>query len=186
MTELQWLKRTLIRMGLLVGFCTSLTLAQAPVVRIGVALDGPSERNVGLRSVFEREIGIMLEERFNVQFPPEKRLEAYWTAAGVQAIIDRLLADPEVDLLLALGVLTSNEMARRSFLPKPVFAPFVVSRDLQGIPSEIRELPLSRPGEVERSRVSGVPNLSYVTFGGDLIRDVTQFQEITPFSRLAV
>ncbi|MCZ6878326.1 MAG: TolC family protein, partial [Acidobacteria bacterium] len=186
MTELQWPKRTLIRVGLLVGFCTSLTLAQAPVVRIGVALDGPSERNVGVRSVFEREIGIMLEEEFNVQFPPEKRLEADWTAAGVQAVIDRLLADPEVDLLLALGVLTSNELARRSLLPKPVFAPFVVSRGLQGIPSEIPERSLSRPGELERIRVSGVPNLSYVAFGGDLIRDVTQFQEITPFSRLAV
>ncbi|MCZ6485840.1 MAG: hypothetical protein O6826_09090, partial [Acidobacteria bacterium] len=172
MTELQWPKRTLIRVGLLVGFCTSLTLAQAPVVRIGIALDGPSERNVGVRSVFEREIGIMLEEGFNVQFPPEKRLEADWTAAGVQAVIDRLLADPEVDLLLALGMLTSNELARRSLLPKPVFAPFVVSRGLQGIPSEIPERSLSRSGELERIRVSGVPNLSYVTFGGDLIRDL--------------
>ena len=186
MTKLRRLKRTLMGWGLLVGLCTSLSLAQNPVVRIGIALDGPSERSDGLRSVFEREIGIMLAEGFNVQFPPEKRLEADWTAAGVQAVIDRLLADPEVDLLLALGVLTSNELARRSFLPKPVFAPLVVSRDLQGIPSQIREQPLSRPGEVERSRVSGVPNLSYVTFGGDLLQDVTQLQEITPFSRLAV
>ena len=102
----------------------------------------------------------------------------------MEAVIDRLLADPEVDLLLALGVLSSNELALRGPLPKPVFAPFVFSRGLQGIPSEVLERPLSRPGEVERIRVSGIPNLSYVEFGADPVQDITQLQEITPFSRL--
>ena len=104
----------------------------------------------------------------------------------MEAVIDRLLADPEVDLLLALGVLSSNELALRGPLPKPVFAPFVFSRGLQGIPSEVLERPLSRPGEVERIRVSGIPNLSYVEFGADPVQDITQLQEITPFSRLAI
>ena len=128
----------------------------------------------------------MLEEQFDVRFPQEKRQEADWTATGVQEVIDRLLADPEVDLLLALGVLSSNDLARRGPLPKPVFAPYVFSRGIQGIPSEIRERPLSRPGEVERIRVSGVANLSYVAYGGDPLQDITQLQEITPFSRLAI
>ena len=178
--------RILAQLTVMVGFGSPLILAQLPVVRIGIVLDGPSERSDEVRPVFEREIGIMLEEQFDVQFPPEKRLEADWTATGVQEVIDRLLADPEVDLLLALGVLSSNDLARRGPLPKPVFAPYVFSRGIQGIPSEIRERPLSRPGEVERIRVSGVPNLSYVAYGGDPLQDITQLQEITPFSRLAI
>ena len=178
--------RILARLTVMVGFGSPLILAQLPVVRIGIVLDGPSERSGEVRPVFEREIGIMLEEQFDVRFPQEKRQEADWTATGVQEVIDRLLADPEVDLLLALGVLSSNDLARRGPLPKPVFAPYVFSRGIQGIPSEIRERPLSRPGEVERIRVSGVANLSYVAYGGDPLQDITQLQEITPFSRLAI
>ncbi len=178
--------RILARLTVMVGFGSPLILAQLPVVRIGIVLDGPSERSDGLRLVFEREIGIMLEQAFDIRFSPQKRVEADWTATGVQEAIDRLLADPEVDLLLALGVLSSNELALRGPLPKPVFAPFVFSRGLQGIPAEIRERPLSRPGEVERIRVSGVANLSYVAFGVDPVQDITHLQEITPFSRLAI
>ncbi len=178
--------RILARLTVMVGFGSPLILAQLPVVRIGIVLDGPSERNDELRFVFEQEIGIMLEQEFDVRFPPPKRLEADWTATGVQEVIGQLLDDPEVDLLLALGVLSSNELARRGPLPKPVFAPYVFTQGIQDIPSEIRERPLSRPGEVERIRVSGVPNLSYVAYGGDPLRDITQFQEITPFSRLTI
>ena len=159
--------RILVRLTLMVGFGSPLILAQLPVVRIGIVLDGPSERGDEVRPVFEREITIMLQEEFDVRFPPEKRLEADWTATGVQEAIDRLLSDPEVDLVLAVGVLSSNDLARRGPLPKPVFAPYVFSQGLQDIPSEILERPLSRPGEVERIRVSGVPNLSYVAYGGD-------------------
>ncbi len=138
------------------------------------------------REVFEREIQTILEEDFRVQFPASLRIEADWTAAGVKEAVDRLLADPEVDVLLALGVLTANDVGLRSQLPKPTFAPFVVNPELQGIPLKILERPLSRPGEVERVRVSGVSNLSYVTAGVDLVREVARFREITPFSRLAV
>jgi len=112
--------RILARLTVMVGFGSPLILAQLSVVRIGIVLDGPSERNDELRLVFEQEIGIMLEEQFDVRFPPQTRLEADWTATGVREVIDRLLADPEVDLLLALGVLSSNELARRGPLPKPV------------------------------------------------------------------
>ena len=178
--------RILARLTVMVGFGSPLILAQLPVVRIGIVLDGPSERSDEVRPVFEREITIMLEQEFDVRFPPEKRLEADWTASGVQEAIERLLADPGVDLLLALGVLSSNDLARRGPLPKPVFAPYVFSQGLQNIPSEILERPLSRPGEVERVRVSGVPNLSYVAYGANPVQDITQFQEITPFSRLAI
>ena len=181
-----WMIPTLARRVVLVAFSSTLALGQLPVVRIGIVLDGPSERNEALRQVLEREIQTILEENFRVQFPASQRIEADWTAAGVKEAVDRLFADSEVDVVLALGVLTSNDVALRSQLPKPAFAPFVINPELQGIPLKILERPLSRPGEVERVRVSGVANLSYITAGVDVAREVARLREITPFSRLAV
>ena len=186
MTNPAWLVRTTCCFAVVGCLAGTLVLAQLPLARVGIAWDGPSGQDDALGLIFKTEIELVLKDEFDVRFPADKSLEADWTAEGVKDVIDRLLADPEIDLVLALGVLTSHELARRTKLPKPVFAPFVLNPELRGIPYEIRESPLARPGETERVRISGVRNLSYVTAGVDLLRDVTQFQEITLFSRLAV
>ena len=43
------------------------------------------------------------KQNMDVRFPPEKRLQADWTTAGVNAVLDRLLTDPEVDYVLTLA-----------------------------------------------------------------------------------
>ena len=73
------LGRILIRLSLLVCVATSLAFAQKPLVRIGVALDGPSEFSDEVAATFEREISIILEDEFEVQFPADKILMADWT-----------------------------------------------------------------------------------------------------------
>ena len=79
------------------------TAAQLPKVCIGMVLDGPYERNEQGRSIFEREITELLGGEFDVSFPADKLVVADHTAEGVKAATDRLLADPEVDFLIALG-----------------------------------------------------------------------------------
>ena len=72
-----WLTRTLPMLGVLTCFAAGVVSAQErQAVRIRVVLDGPSERNEEIRTVFEREIKILLGEEFDVQFPAEKRLQA--------------------------------------------------------------------------------------------------------------
>ena len=162
-----------------------LAVAQQPTVRIGIVLDGPSDQNERLLQIFEGEIAVLLEDEFDVQFPPQKRLVADWTAAGVKHVVNRLLSDADVDHVVTLGILGSNDVCRRGPLPKPVFGAIVLDPEIQGIPFETLERPL--PGvEVEGLTVSGVTNLSYVTAGGDPVREVTVFREIVPFSRLTV
>lgn len=173
--------------SLTLGFLLALAVpgaAQERSVRIGVAFDGPWERNDDILQTFERETVTLLRES-GVSFPSDKRIEADWTAAGVAGVIDRLLEDPEVDYILALGVLSSNDAARRPDLGKPVIAPFVLDPELQGIPSQVRRSG-SRAGADERIHVSGMANLSYVTLGVRVLEDVSAFRELTPFSRLTI
>ena len=155
---------------------TGLLPAQSPAVRIGIIQDGPWERNDEILEAFENEISNLLGPSFDVSLPTQKRIEADWTAGGIREAVDRLLSDPEVDILLAVGPQSSNDVARRRTLPKPALAAFVIDAELQGIPIRFDPL-LARP-------ISGVPNLSYVVIGTDVAREVRFFQEIVPFEKL--
>ena len=145
--------------------------ARLPLVRIGVLLDGP-ERRENVRAIFEKEIRELLRNDFRVRFPKAKRRIANDTAAGVKRELNRLLRDPQVDVILTLGLLSSNEAARRSRLRKPVFAPFVYDVQIQ---------------EIKRERdASGVRNLNYVTFPSRLDRNLRRFRDIVSFNTVAI
>lgn len=140
-------------------------------VVIGVLVDGPWERNAGITSMFEQEVLDLTEREFSVTFPEDKRIVADWTVASVSAGLDRLLADPEVDLVITAGVLGSNEAGHRGPLPKPVIAPFVINAALQGIP--------------QVDGASGVRNFTYVAFPADVVHNIRIFQSVVPFKRMA-
>ncbi len=107
------LTRKLRQLAALACLFVPLAAAQQPTVRIGIALDGPSDQNDRLLQIFEGEIAVLLEDEFDVQFPTEKRLVADWTAAGVTQVVDQLLSDDDVDHVVTLGILGSNDVCRR-------------------------------------------------------------------------
>ena len=55
-----------------------------------------------------------------IVLPEAKRYAGDWSLAGAEAALDRALADRDVDVVLAIGILTSQQAARRKSLPKPV------------------------------------------------------------------
>jgi outer membrane protein len=146
--------------------------AALPPVNIGIAIDGPWDRNDEIRELFQNEILELTRGEFDVRFAEGKRLEADWTVAGVKNVIDRLLSDPEVDLILALGVLASDNVCRRGDLPKPVIAPFVIDHDLQAI--------------LLKNGASGVKNLNYVSSPKRMKTEMETFLSIVPFRKVAV
>jgi len=109
---------------------------------------------------------------FNVRFPKNTVVHGNWSVQGTKKAVDFLLANPNVDIILALGVLASYEVSRRSALPKPVVAPFVIDRVLQGLPY--------------RQGTSGVRNLNYLTLLRSFERSVKAFKEIIPFSKMTL
>ncbi len=64
--------------------------------------------------------------------PTDKRFTGAWPPAGATAALVRALADREVDVVLTLGILTSQQAARLTTLPKPVIAPLVIDPVLLG------------------------------------------------------
>ncbi len=175
------LRLELVALGLLALLAPATpALAQLPCApcTIGVALDGPWERNDEVRAIFEREIAAVAAPDFDVVFPDGKRLLADWTLESARNVVERLLSDPEVDVVLTSGPLVSTYVSRRpGALEKPVIAPFVLNPDALGIPIETNDAD---------ELVSGVPNLGYVTFPNRLDEELRRFREVAPFSRLAM
>lgn len=144
--------------------------AQVPVVRVGVIVDGPWERNQELLESFANEILTLTRGEYDVQFPAEAYIEADWTEAGIGDGLDRLLGDPSVDLVLAMGVIVGDLACRYLDLPKPVIAPFIIDAEVQGLPRQ--------------GGVSGVGNLNYLSGTVTVRRALEVFQEVVPFRHL--
>jgi outer membrane protein len=158
---------------LLMALCFAIPVAaQNPTIHVGVILDGPSERNAAMQREFQKQIAEFFSSEYDVRFTPENTLEGDWTVAGVKAAVDRLLADKDVEFILALGPISSNEIALRKNLPKPAIASIVVDAELQGFP--------------KKDGVSGVKNLNYLDEAYSVARTIKAFREIVSFKKLAV
>lgn len=142
-------------------------------VRIGILLDGPWDRNDEVEGMFREEIRILTEGEFLVTFPAAKHLEGDWSLATTERQFESLLADPEVDILLALGVVASHVAVATGPHPKPVMAPFVVD-------AAVQDSPLTDEG------VSGVDNLAYLAPTLTLPKDLEVFRSVRDFDHLAI
>lgn len=166
--------RSVVLLFLLVLLPAASVAAQevAPPVVIGGVVDGPAPRYRALLPLFEQEIEDLVGERFDAHLDERHVLTADWTAAGVRAAVDRLLADPDVDVVIGFGVLASHELAARPPPAKPVFGTAVLDPDLQGLPDE--------------NGTSGVRNLNYIAIPFTFETDLAALREIVPVRHLAV
>lgn len=145
--------------------------AQTPrSLRIAVVGDGPWERNEEMRMLIEKGIREVVGRDAPVSFPPGKYLIGDWTLAGVHAIDDRLLADPEVDMVLGMGLIASQDLATRGPLPKPVIAPVIIDIARQHVPV--------------KNGTSGVKNLNYLVYPTTFARDLQLYRDIIPIRKL--
>ncbi len=177
--------RVLFSLAIALCFCWSgaagaqeqLPAGDLPVVTIGILLDGPWVRNDEISGIVQSEVRSLIRLDYDVRFPDDKRVESDWTVEGVRRDLDRLLADPEIDIVYTMGVVASNEAILRTTLPKPVIAPFVIDYQFQGAPTLL--------AATDRL-VSGVENLSYLTTPWEASRDLEELYRIVPFEKVAV
>ena len=161
---------------LLIIFVSSLLFAGPSFakqqVNIGIVLDGPWGRFQENIETVKQEIVELTGAEFEVTFSDSMLLDGGWNVAGINRAIDSLLANKETDLIITLGHVGSNEIAKRRDLSKPAIAAFLIDADLQG-------LPVSEGG-------SGIKNLAYIDRMQRLDREISAFQDITPISHLAI
>ena len=168
----RWRFASICLLALLMAPSMSVEAAELPLFRIGVVVDGPwsIDRETG-SAVFEEEILKLTRGEFDVRMA-EETLVGDDTVEGVERALDRLLADPRIDLIIAGGVIASHVAGHRQGLSKPVVAPLVIDAEVQGIPLQ--------------GQVSGVENLCYIASPVDVKRDLEVFREVVPFERIGL
>jgi outer membrane protein TolC/ABC-type uncharacterized transport system substrate-binding protein len=163
-------------MAIMTGLCCLMSTpnpvgAERPRVTIGTVIDGPGLGNEALRQLFESEILELTQAEFDVRFPDDKFITSDGTAAGARDGLERLMADPEVDIIISNGAIASHVALSIDRSRKPVIAPFVIDPEAQGFTLE--------------DGGSGAENLTYVTFTSSFPEDIKTFEEIAPFRRIA-
>ena len=137
---------------------------------VGTITDGPYGRLGAATGFIRQQLIELLEIDFEVALPPTAQVQADWTLEGIEAGLDRLLDDPDVDIVLTLGYVSSHLAALRADLPKPVVASLVIDPEFQALPRQ--------------EQGSGVTNLNYIAVHD--LDDLRTFREVTPFQRLGI
>jgi outer membrane protein TolC len=139
-----------------------------PPLTFGSLLDpsasGDTER---LLDLIQAEIVELLRRDTDLRFPDGKRRVSDWTAAGIRRELGALLADPEVDIVLVIGPVSTAALCCYDELPKPVFAPLGVDGEALGLPS--------------KGDASGVKNLNYLSNPGASYRDLEMLTQLADF-----
>jgi ABC-type uncharacterized transport system substrate-binding protein len=102
------------------------SVAQAREIRVAVVTDGPAARVFFSAESIEKELVNVAAPGTQIVLPEAKRYAGDWSLAGAETALDRALADRDVDVVLTIGILSSQQAARRKSLPKPVIAPLVI------------------------------------------------------------
>ena len=147
-----------------------------PTVRIAVLFDGPHS-DIGLgkfirQGTIQKEILSLTSGEFDVQFPKKFQIHGGWSAKKIDRALTALLRQPSVDMILTLGVLSTNAALQRKGFSKPVIAPFVIDSTLQGVSLA--------------NGKSRIPNLTYLTSFKSFERDLEAFLDIVSFKHLAL
>jgi hypothetical protein len=100
-------------------------------VRVGVLIDGPSAREGISADVLEQAGAAVYGDGLTLTVGPQARLNGDWNVSTLNAALDRLEADPQIDVVVTLGFVASHLVAHRAQLSKPTIAASVLDPLLQ-------------------------------------------------------
>jgi len=143
-------------------------------VRIGFILDGENQAFYELEKSIKKEIEVLVSSKFkDLTFPTNKRVLANFNDSIATIEIDRLLIDPEVDIIIGIGTIVAVNISRRGDLSKPTIAIGIINPRFQEIP-------------LTSDQTSGVDNFNYITLPFSPKRDMEVFSSIIQFKNLGI
>ena len=141
-------------------------------VRVGVLTDGPSAREGINADALEQAAAAVYGDGLTLTVAPQARLSGNWSVPALNAALDRLEADPQIDVVVTFGFAASHLVAHRTHLPKPTIAASVLDPVLQGFPLQ--------------AATSGRHNFTYITTFNRVDDQIGTFHRVIGFSHLVV
>lgn len=145
----------------------------ATELKIAFVADGRAEEVAFLRKGMERELTDLLEGEIELVFSDEELFVGTNTRVSVEKALTAAMNDPEWDMIITLGAISSFAATQKTTLTKPTYAPFILSVDLQQVP-------------LTEQLTSGVRNLNYLSFQESFSEWFSMFQKLTRAKRVAI
>ncbi len=143
-----------------------------PEVTIGILLDGGWEYDEMALNELEKQTKTLLEDEYDVRIPESKIIDGNWDIEQINAGLDQLLDDPDVNIIIAYGEVSSSVAVFRDNLSKPVIAAIAINSELENMPI--------------KDGTSGINNLNYISFTSNLISQIPQMKELYNFNKAAL
>jgi outer membrane protein len=143
-----------------------------PEVVVGILLDGKWQGDKPALDELILQCNELLSGEFDIKFPENKILSGEWNLNQINFALSNLLEDPEVDIVLAFGEVSSNVAVFRGEFPKPVIAAVAINSELQNMPL--------------RNGTSGVDNLNYISYTASLNNQLPNMKELYDFDKAAL
>jgi outer membrane protein len=157
-------------MVIIILIVTTAILHAQSALKIGIIKDASSIEFEQLSRHVKTEVLALTKARFDVTF---KEVSADWQPAMVMQNIQKLMNDPGIDLLVALGFISSNGISKLTTFPKPVIAANILDQELQRLP-------------IQSNNSTGVNNFSYIESLIQLKKDMHSFSQMFDIKQLVV
>lgn len=142
-------------------------------INVAVIQDGPSPDYDRLVAQIESENKRLLEGEKNLSFI-KQGYNGGWNPGGVIGLVGKALNDPAVDVVLTVGLLSTQAAANPAlFLTKPVIGTLIDR-------SEVLTLPIAPDG------TSAKNDFTFVVLNLPILRDFEAFYEMVPYRRVDV
>ncbi|MCW9014662.1 MAG: TolC family protein [Gammaproteobacteria bacterium] len=157
---------------ILLTFVPLFTAHAAKLVNIGVIMDGQTEQGGWTPEQFKSELKALTKGEFELRFPVAKQLDGNWSAKRIAAAFKQLQDDPDVNMVITLGYVSSAVAILNRPLRKPTFAPFVWDANLLGMNI--------------KGNTSGIRNLNFLGGKASFEHDLKTFRSVVEFHKLAI
>jgi outer membrane protein TolC len=163
------------RTGLIVSMVLALIIAPLTMpaqnlLSVGICKDAGTGEFEMLSQLVKSEITALTNAQGGAAYI---ELNADWQPARVDKNLQTLLDDPDIDLVIALGYLSSDAAARLKAHPKPVIAATILDKELQGL-------------QLQPDNSTGVDNFTFIPSMIKLKDDMRAFHKMFAFKHLAV
>ena len=123
---------------------------QSGEIKIGIISDYESARLM-YSSVIMADIKTLVDAKYNVQFPDDKNVDGGYSYNLLKQLVQDFLADDDLDIIIGVGAMVSEILARSGPYPIPVIANGVFHPGHQNIP-------------ITASNTSGLENFGYLIY----------------------
>ena len=146
------------------------TWAEQDDVTVAVVTDGVPEGDFErLQQIFTSELVRLAQTEFSIEYLP---FAGGWTADGIRAALNDAYENPDVDMVLVLGIAANQMLVSHPSFEKPTFMPLVFDADLLGAPPP-------------KAGGSGKSNLNYLSDSLQFRDDLQALRRVYPFTRVA-